>query len=243
MLAGFAWSEEDYVKKVEETKLPKPRREAGLQVLYIGTTERIAKSAPVVGIDPGKDFITLTSVYPGYFAFYASTHSAERYGIVEVEVALLDREAFFPSEWYLEQASRRRAKTAAERNKLFNFYRKNMDRHQKRWKKSLEALGVVNYADPIPKKAIARVAIFDPSYNPTIAHAIAGTRLSLREHKANLRHNRALTRWLMGEEVSVEDWIGKAAETMDKKDKEKLAESLQSKWGLDLFYHGPARVG
>jgi len=231
------------VKKAEVKKPANPRRRNGPEKLYIGTTEKIAKSAPVVGIDPGRDYLYLTDTYPGYFAFYGSTHSSDRYGIVEVGLALLDPEAFYPADWYLEQASRRHGKTAAERNRILNAYRKNLDQHQSKWKTSLKNLGVCMYSDPIPKKAIRRVTVYDPAYNPIITDAIVATRLSLKEHKANLRRNRALTRWLIGEEITVEDWLGKAADTMDKKEKEDLADSLQSKWGLDVFYYGPAKLG
>jgi hypothetical protein len=231
------------VKKTLEKVAPKPRRPGGFEVLYLGTTERVAKSAPVVGIPLERDPIYLTDVYPGYFAFYASTNSTDRYGIVEIDVGLLDPAAFMPSEWYLEQRSRRHGKTAAERNKILNGYRKTLERYQGKWKDSLKQLGACVYADPISKKAIRRVSIYDPAYNSVISSAIASTRLSLAEHRPNLKRNRALTRWLMGEEITIEDWLGHSGEDMEKKDKERLIELLQSKWGLDLFYHGPIRLG
>jgi hypothetical protein len=231
------------VKKTEEKVVAKPRRLAGHEVLYLGTTEKIAKSAPVAGINLGKDLIYLTDVYPGYFAFYASTNSTDRYGIIEIDLSMLDPNAFLPCEWYLEQRSRKHGKTAAERNKILNTFRRNLERYQNKWRDSLKLLGVCVYADPISKKAIRRVSIYDPAYNPIIAGALAGTRLSLSEHRANLRRNRAVTRWLMGEEITIEDWLGNSGDAMEKKDKENLQESLQSKWGLDLFYHGPTRLG
>ena len=231
------------MKKTLEKVAPKPRRTGGLDKLYLGTTERIAKAAPVAGINLGKDSIYLTEVYPGYFAFYASTNSTDRYGIVEIDVSFLDPQAFLPSEWYLEQRSRKHGKNAAERNKILNAYRKNLERYQGKWRDSLKQLGACVYADPISKKAVRRVSIYDPAYNPIITGAIVNTRLSLSEHRANLKRNRALTRWLMGEEIALEDWLGHSGEEMDKKEKEKLIESLQSKWGLDLFYHGPIRLG
>src|SRR4051794_18373431 len=87
-------------------KLSKPTAK-----LYCGTTERIAKIAPVGGISPATQPIYLSEVYPGYLAFFATTNSNDRFGIIEIDLAILDQTNFLPSEWYLEQSSRQRAKT------------------------------------------------------------------------------------------------------------------------------------
>jgi hypothetical protein len=231
------------VKRAEGKDPLRPKRKEGQGCLYLGTTEKIAKSAPVAGLTPDKELLYLTDVYPGHFAFYASTSGSDRYAIVEVDATLLDPEAYLPCEWYLEQKSRKHGKTPSERNRILAGLRRNLEDYHGRWKESLKEIGVCVYTDPISKKAIRRIAIYDPAFNPVITEAIAGTRLSVKEHKANYRRHRALTRWLMGEEVTIEEWIGKGADQMDKKEKESLAEALQSKWGLDMFYHGPVKIG
>ena len=66
--------------------------------LYFGTTERIAKLAPVVGINPTSESVYLSNVYPGLFAFFASTNGSDRFGIIEVETTFLDSSNFLPRE-------------------------------------------------------------------------------------------------------------------------------------------------
>src|SRR5207245_487304 len=50
-------------------------------VLFCGTSERIAKFAPVVGVNPGNKPVYLTDVYAGLLAFFASTNDNDRLGI------------------------------------------------------------------------------------------------------------------------------------------------------------------
>jgi hypothetical protein len=216
------------------------RRSGVPEKLYCGTTERIAKVAPVAGLPAGDQPIYLTDVYPGYFAFYASS-DMDRYGILEIDVASLDASRLQPCEWYLEQSMSRRARSSAERQRRLNNFRKRLDEYRAEWKKSLQAIGVCTYAGPIPKKAIRRVAIYDPQTNPLITSAIADTRISLAEHAERYEQNRALTRWLMGEDVSPADWLAGANEDGEL-DKDKLADALQNKWGLDIFYYGAVRL-
>src|SRR5437867_9375800 len=85
--------------------------------LYCGTTEKIAKLAPVVGVNPTGDPVYLSAVYPGLFAFFASTNGSDRLGIIEIETAFLDSNNFLPCEWYLEQSSRHRSKSAKEQHR------------------------------------------------------------------------------------------------------------------------------
>jgi hypothetical protein len=211
------------------------------EFLYFGTTERIAKQAPVMGLLVDDDPLYLSDVYPGYFAFYASTNPEERFGIVELSMADLQPDEFLPCEWYLEQLAKREARAGKGRSKGLDWYRKNLDRHQKHWKASLRGIGVCTYQRSIPKKAVRRVMIYDPQSNPVITKTIVEARISLDEHRSSYARNHALTRWLLTADVSPEDWLGVRA-IADKDERDKLAETLQSKWGLDVFYNGPVRL-
>ena len=82
--------------------------------LYCGTSERIAKLAPRVGLNPNNKPVYLTDVYPGVFAFFASTNDNDRFGILEIDLTVLDPTNYLPAEWYLEQTSRQKAKNARE---------------------------------------------------------------------------------------------------------------------------------
>jgi hypothetical protein len=211
--------------------------------LYCGTTERVAKLAPVVGVNPSNDPVYLSDVYPGLFAFFASTNGNDRFGIIEIETTLLDASNFLPCEWFLEQTSRQKAKNAREQHRRLESYRKTLDKHHDKWRDSLQKVGVCLYDGFIPKKMIRRITVYDPSSNPTITEAIINARISLAEYKASFPRNLALTRWLTGGSVTVEDWLGDALLETPKDEREELSERLQNKFGLDIFYHEPPPKG
>ncbi len=212
-------------------------------VLYCGTTERIAKLAPVAGINPAHDRVYLSDVYPGVLAFFASTSDSDRFGVIEVDTTKLEGANFFPAEWYLEQSSRQKAKNSREQNKRLDAYRKNLEKYKAKWRDSLQKLGVVVYEGFVSKKAIRKITIYDPASNPTVTHAIVNSRISLADHKRNYERNHVLTRWLTGESVSVEEWLGDRFTEVPKDEREKIAEELQNKSGLDVFFYEPPPKG
>lgn len=211
--------------------------------LYCGTTERIAKLAPVVGVNPANEPVYLSDVYPGLFAFFASTNGNDRFGIIEIETSFLDSNNFLPCEWYLEQSARPKAKTGRDQHRRLESYRKLVEKYHDKWRDSLNKLGVCIYDGFIAKKTIRRITVYDPSSNPTITDAIINARISLAEYKNSFHRNQALTRWLTGGSVTVEDWLGEELLETPKEERETLAERLQNKFGLDIFYHEPPPKG
>src|SRR5437660_7810493 len=211
--------------------------------LYCGTSERIAKLAPRVGLNPNLKPVYLTDVYPGVFAFFASTNDNDRFGVLEIDLSVLDPSNFLPCEWYLEQTSRQKAKNAKEQHKRLDAYRKTLERHKAKWKDSLQRIGVCVYDGFIAKKAIRRITIYDPASNPTITDAIVNAHVSLADYKKFSNRNKAVTRWLAGETVTVEDWLGESFLDTPKEERELLAERLRNKLGLDIFYHEPPAKG
>ncbi|HEV3446855.1 MAG TPA: hypothetical protein VG099_19610 [Gemmataceae bacterium] len=214
-----------------------------LHTLYCGTSERIAKLAPRTGLNPNNKPVYLTDVYPGVFAFYASTNDNDRFGVLEIDLSILDPTNFLPCEQYLEQASRQKAKNAKEQHKRLEAYRKTLERHKAKWKDSLQRIGVITYDGFVSKKAIRRITIYDPASNPTITGAIVNSHVSLSDYKKFANRNRAVTRWLAGETVTVEEWLGDDFLETPKEERELLAERLQNKLGLDIFYHEPPAKG
>lgn len=212
----------------------KQKKELGS--LYCGTTERIAKLAPVQGLNPQHDPVYLSDVYPGLLAFYATTSDQERFGVVEVDLTHLDQGNFLPCEWYLEATSRKKARSSKEQHKQLENFRKNLEKYQGKWKDSLQRLGICVYGGFIPKKAIRRITIYDPSSNQTVTDAIVGCTIGLAPYRKLKDRYRAITRWLAGEGVTVEEWVGESALDIPKEEREALAESLQNKLGLDIFY-------
>jgi hypothetical protein len=211
--------------------------------LYCGTTERVAKLAPVVGVNPGREPVYLSDVYPGLLAFFASTKGNDRFGIIDVETVFLDATNFLPSEWFLDQISRQKVKTSREHTRRIEAFRKNLQKYRSKWRDSLQKTGVVVYDGFIPKKAIRRISIYDPISNPTITDAIVNARISVSDYKRHHRLYHNLTRWLMGDTITVEEWLGENWMECPKEQREQLAEQLQNKTGLDIFYHEPPGKG
>jgi hypothetical protein len=211
--------------------------------LYCGTTEKVAKLAPVVGINPAREPVYLSDVYPGLLAFFASTQGNDRFGIIEVETSFLDSTNFLPCEWFLDQISRQKVKTTREHTRRLESFKKNLQKFRSKWRDSLLKTGVVVYEGFIPKKAIRRISIYDPASNPTITNEIINARIGPSDYKRNRRLYQNLTRWLMGETIAVEEWMGEKWMEFPKEEREQLAEQLQNKTGLDIFYHEPPGKG
>jgi hypothetical protein len=212
-------------------------------VLYVGTTESAAKLAPVMGVNPNNKPVHLTDVYPGLFAFQASGRTHDRFGILEIVTSFLDISNLLPCSWYVEQTSRHKVKNgkngkAPPRRK--ETIRKALEKRRAKWKDSLMKIGVCLYDGFIPKKAIRKITIYDPASNTVITEAISGAHLHVGVHKKCYRRNLAVRHWLSGEHVSVEDWLGEELLDTPKDQREQLAEQLQNKLGLDIFYHEPA---
>ncbi len=204
--------------------------------LYVGTTERIAKLAPVVGLNPAGNAVYLTDVYPGVLAFFASTGDSERLGILEINTTDFDPDNFLPCEWFLEQTSRQKSRNGRGHHKRLDGFRKSLDKHQAKWKDSLKTIGICLYDGFVSKKAIRKITIYDPASNKTISDAIVDSQISLADYKTRHHRYRAVTRWLTGESVTVEEWLGDDLNETPKDEREQLAERLQNKLGLDIFY-------
>ena len=188
--------------------------------LYHGTTEEVARLAVKEGLMPRcmtsktnwahsieskEDAVYLTSAYAGHFAMVAA--GMGRWGILEVETDLLESRALVPDEDFLEQASRRqkvsglRAKTMKGRTKWF---RSRLLNWAHIWEESVHGLGTCAYIGRIPPEAITRCALFDPRANPAITVSIDPT-ISLMNYNICGNKYRAISRWLIGDEATVDD--------------------------------------
>src|SRR5260370_35874975 len=86
---------------------------------------------------------------------------------------------------------------------------------------------------------IRRITVYDPSSNPTITDAIINARISIADYKTYFLRNQALTRWLTGGSVTVEDWLGDDWLETAKDNREEVSDGLQNKFGLEIFHHQP----
>src|SRR5260370_23357077 len=172
--------------------------------LYCGTIERVVKLAPFVGVNPGSEPVYLSDVYPGLFAFFASTNGSDRFGIIEIETEFLDSSNFLTCEWFLEQSSRQKSKSAKELHRRLESYRKVLEKYHDKWRESLQKVGVCLYDGYIAKKTIRRITVYDPASNPTITNAIVNARISFAVYKSYFHRNQPGTRWLTARPATAE---------------------------------------
>lgn len=194
-------------------------------LLYHGTSAVVAKKALKEGLKPrghtGKTNwkhsiesnpkgVYLTDIYAGYFAANATVEGD--WGIIEIDTDKLDPYNLLPDEDFLEQATRGEksicpktvrgmvARTRWFRNRLLGF--------QKYWENSLKDLGTVQYRGVIQPKAFTRVSVFDPRSNGSLSLNILDPSISIVNRLLCSDKYRASTRWLMGEKITVDEWMG-----------------------------------
>jgi hypothetical protein len=179
---------------------------SGDKTLYIGTSEEIAKVAPVKGLEPP---IFLTNTYAGHFA--AQTKSV-KWGLIEVDIESL----------FLDS---------------FASFSKKIPRNQ--WKKSVQSTGVCLYLSKIPPCAVKRVTIYNPT-NKFINRRVTKTNpnVAVAVHKENVKQNICISKWLLGEYITAEQWHN---DDVDYKSMVVIEGSLYDRSGLSLYYIRPEK--
>ncbi len=190
--------------------------------LYHGTAESAVDCILADGITPrrgnrpstwGKVPSAPDRVYlaEGYAPYYASAaaEDEERHALVEVCTAKLDEHLLRPDEDFIAQALKQqnpecRDLSWAELNHLVL----TMGKWDDYWRESLQALGTCAYAGVIPAKAITRIALYQPTDNPQMAMAALDPSISVLNWKLCAGKYRLLTRWYIGDEVTIDDWLG-----------------------------------
>ena len=244
--------------------------------LYHGTTETVARLALTGGLKPRSDqavetsnwretteshprHVYLTDAYAGYFAFAACDEATEKWGIVEVDTELLDLGRLHPDEDFLEQATRGQAPEGCtglaecgDDMKARTLWFRDHLRQFPCWDLSVESLGTCSYHGAIPPQAITRAAVFDPRSNGSVAMALLDPSITLLNYAITGGKYRALTAWLMGEDVdaSLAFWpggVGPSPAEVDalgprlRDQTERWAEVLGDRAGLEVI--APPRDG
>jgi hypothetical protein len=146
---------------------------------------------------------------------YCSSAVNERWGIIEIDSSKLVQSRLFADNSLLNNGKKKCTKT---------------------WGKSLTELGFCLHSGTIPLNAIRRISIYNPFSNWLITKEILYTNLGKEFHETNLNKNRIITKWFMGEFVSLEEWIGERV--VAKQEREEIQIALDERSGLDIFYHG-----
>ncbi len=233
--------------------------------LYHGTTEAVARKALKEGLKPrvvtGSEgnwednpseewLVYLTETYAAYFGFCAS-EGGNKIGIVEIDTDLLDVSNMRPDEDFLEQASRMgmelpdflqdeldECTDMQERTAWFKNY---LGIFSELWDDSVGNLGNAAHFGTIPPEAITKVAIFDPASNPMIIQGALDPTISIMNFRFMADKYRAITAWLMGNEVSIQEFYGQMESGMMlldpsfSKQMEKAQELLKDQSGLEII--------
>ncbi len=205
-------------------------------ILYVGTTEQIAKLAPIRGLEPP---IFLTDVYPGFFC--KQICQDERWGIISVNITQLHEEMFAPSPSYIDKFKKYKDPNAAQEkiNKILS----KIANYKGKWGQSLQSCGVCVYTSHIPPAAIQKVMIYNPAgrdsnvaINQLLEELPKPTAISPAQHKATYSKSLGVLRWFNGEPVKCEDIFN--GQTNIKLINE-IEDKLNNRFGLDLYYLKP----
>jgi hypothetical protein len=232
------------------SKRAKPTRR-----LYHGTTEAVAKSAPVKGLlpyevsplDNGKPRaicasaitgLSLTDAYAGVMAFDTCT-TRDRWGLIEIDPDELDEKLFVPHELFLLEKSKKKIDTANDHQKAITDYRNKLTANHKAWKESLASLGLCVYQGTIPVSAITKITIYDWRTNWFVTREVFNINIASKYHKMQVDRHKLMTRWLMCEAIQPEEWVPDY-KSLKPADREPISAGVINKSGLDFYYQKPA---
>lgn len=216
--------------------------------LYHGTNEPVGLVAYTEGLLPRQEtkkssnwecassphLVYLTNTYAPYFAAAAS-EKGQRWSVVEVDSEALDSDRMMPDEDFIEQAGcpvptylTMRERTKWVRDRIHHF--------APMWRLSLEHLGNCSHSGPIPAEAVTKVVMYDPESNPLISSAAVDPQISLLNFKFMSPKYQAMTRWFMGEEVTLEEWMRPfPVDHFDEGTHKSLEQALSRRDGLETW--------
>ena len=194
--------------------------------IYHGTTEAIGRKARTEGLRPRKltgksnwkhivesnpSLIYLTTAYAPYYALQ-TVNKGEKIAIIEIETDVLDESKFRPDEDFIEQAtSLDKKNTAGIKGKTVNqrtkYIRNHIDEFSGVWKQSIQHLGNCGYKCIITSKSITKVAVVDISKCLPMCSEVLEAVITLANHSVCGPQYRMMTRWFMGEPVTVDEWF------------------------------------
>ena len=161
-------------------------------------------------VESHPSLVYLTKAYAAYYALQVVR--GKKIAIVEIETNLLDEFKMLPDEDFIEQVTRHdkqnktgiEGKTISERTE---YVRNHLEEFSGFWRMSVENLGTCAYEGTIPKTAITRVAVVDISKCGEMCAEALEPIISIMNYRICGPQFRMLTRWFMGESVTVEEWF------------------------------------
>jgi hypothetical protein len=222
--------------------------------LYHGTTEAVAKNAPVKGLVPyevslldnGKlraigastpTGVSLTDSYVGMMAFDTCT-ARDRWGLIEIDLDELDEKLFMPHELFLLEKSKKKIETLTDQQKAVVDYRGKLVANHKAWKESLSSLGLCVYQGTIPVSAITKITIYDWRTNWFVTREVFNINISSKQHKMQMERHKLVTRWLMCEAIDPSEWVHDY-KNLKASERDPISAGIINKSGLDFYYQKP----
>jgi hypothetical protein len=238
--------------------------------LYHGTSESVAKLVMQHGLKPRGNgtgnwkhtidsnpfAVYLTTAYAGYFAASAtpvSDDSFERWAIIEVDSDKLNQYLLYPDEDFLGQVFQPHWKEIADKplkralkgKDLFGatvWFRENIHRFQHMWEKSVQFLGNCAYHGTVPAEAITKIALYDWKNGvEQVTSGVIDPVISIDNYRFMADKYQTITRWFMGEDVTVEEYFGPFWTLMAKEPEQQqyikqIAQQLKSHQGLTVLH-------
>ena len=170
--------------------------------------------------------IYLTTCYAGYFAHCAVKRST-LLGMVEIDTDKLYEAFLRPDEDFLEQAFReggnrinkplRDTLKGKDMLECTAWFREHLDEFSHVWRASVDNIGNCCYMGRIAPEAITRAVTFDYKLNSEIGLEFLNPTITLANYKFCSQRYKALTAWLFGDPVQVEDFLAPmpALESLD----------------------------
>lgn len=237
--------------------------------LYHGTARNVARRVFRAGLRPRSmtgrsnweitvescpDAVYLTRVYGPYFSRSAAAGGSWESAIIEVDTDHLLEYKFTPDEDFLAHITKDNAKVAKQNRALARkiqgmdtiarsgYFRHHLFDYQHSWMASLDGMGNCAYHGVIPPAAISRVAF----YNAKPTKRLSGMMmLDPCIHPLNYMvmsgKYAALTRWVFGDPVTVDEVLGVGAQLMPQEHKDIIAEEMAAR-DVRMVY-GPAWKG
>lgn len=178
------------------------------KIRHDGITPRGGTRASTWGEVPSaRDRVYLAQGYAPFFAASASKEG-ERHALVEVRTDRLDYDLLAADEDFVGQIlAKEHGRMGVTSWEAFNNYVLESDMCEGLAEESLSLLGTCAYKGTIHWSAVARVSLYDIRDNMPMALTVLDPSISLLNWRFCSEKYRVLTKWLMGDDVTVHEWV------------------------------------
>jgi hypothetical protein len=168
-------------------------------------------------VESHSEMVYLTDIYAGYFASCSIKNGEDdKVVVIEVDMEKLPYFNFYPDEDYIAQSISHSGNNAMDRfcgkadatlHDVTKYVRENIEDFRQNWLNSYQDMGTFAYKGTIPLDAITRIAIWDQTTNTFLSLAMIDPTITPLNHMVCKNKYSMITRWLMGEKISADEYI------------------------------------